>query len=195
MISNNPSPEDYTQKVHNSEMLRIKIQNQLFTLQQKFNEENEKNQSLLDQIENEHQQISNFTSQFSILSPIKEDSRFVERQIKVIQSEINQRDFKIRENTEKVGQFQSILTNFVYNEKPPNFQSNEPSFYKRFLDDFKTNSNLNESLIKTLTSLLSLSSKESGQITKEVSKLLKENSMLRQIQSENLELKSKNQSL
>lgn len=191
----NLSYEDYSQKIHDTEMQRIKTQSQLFSLQQKINEENEKNQTLLDQIENEHQQISNLTSQFSILSPIKDDSRFVERQVKLIQSEISQRDFKIRDNSEKVNQFSSMLINFIYGDNHPNYISNEPSYFKHILDEYKTNSTLNDSIIRSLTNILSLSTTETNQITREVTKLIRDNSILQQLQSENLNLKSKMQSL
>ncbi|OHS95140.1 hypothetical protein TRFO_10606 [Tritrichomonas foetus] len=193
-----PSNSAISQQVHDAEMQKIKLQNQTFSLQQKFNEESEKSQSLKEQIEREHKLMKDFTRQFSLLSPIKDDARFIERNLNLIKEQMNQNENAANENSSKMTQIISMISEFLKDQGSlvglP-IQTDEPSILKRLLADFKAKYNQNETIIQNILASLSLTTTEASKISKEITKLLNDKKTLQQLQKELNDTRTKNQSL
>lgn len=187
MNESRPSIQEYSEKVHESEMNRIKIQNQLISLQKNYQEILEKNHALSESIEFEHKQILSLLSQLSIsVSPMKDDNRFIEKIIRIIQTEINKKDIEIQEKDEKNKQYSEMLSKFLFQPNSNPIWSDDPSIFETFLEDYKNSSQNNEMILQRILS--EFNTQDSLSIQKEISKL---KSSLLDSQKENQKLKEK----
>ena len=213
---NSSGNSDLNKKLHDSEMQKLKFQNQLFRVQRRFEEENERSQSLTDQIKNEHLKISQFTSKlFQGNSPIFDDDKFIDKELDLIFSQITTRDSKLQDCMNQLTTYNSIITGFFesngifdssfkYNSN--SIDVNEGVNFTQIKTNFDTITEKNKSIQNTLQNamnqLLLTSNDPPQKVLSEISKLMKCENDLIQLKSdyevsrnENEELNGKIESL
>ena len=77
---------DLGRALHESEMQKLKLQNQLFRAERRLDEEKEENRELKEQIKSEHAVITQLTSRLFPGSPIFDDRQFVTKEVARIES-------------------------------------------------------------------------------------------------------------
>ena len=172
--------------LHDSEMEKLKIQNKLYRVQRRFDEENDQSQNLAEQLKNEHLQIAQFTTKMFQSSPVFDDSKFVEKELDIIYSQIAQRDAKVQESMNAVQNFSSMLVNYLEeNGVYESINDNDPSAFKRHLDNIYDKNAQNENTLQDILNQLLLSPNDPPQrIISEIKKYMKCQNDLQRLKGE-----------
>lgn len=199
-------------QIHDSEMEKLKMQNQLFRVQRRFDEENERCQNLTEQLKNEHLKISQFTGKLFQTSPIFDDEKFIDKELDLIFSQIKLRDSKIQDIMNQTATYNSILSDFFesngiydssfkYNSKlnAISIDANENVDFnqiKRNLDTITEKNNQNQGILQNVMNTLLLTSNDPPQkILSEISKYMKYENDLIQLRNEHEISKNENDEL
>lgn len=178
---------DANKQLHDTEMQKLKIQNQLFRMQRRFDEENDRSQSLSDQLKNEHLKISQFTTKLFQSSNDFDDDNFIDKEIELIFQNVTARDNKIRECQALNDNYSSILTEFLDSNGlyDRTFDMDDISELKRKLNELTESHHDYETAIQDIKNQLLLTSSDSNQkILAEIAKYMKYEDELIQVKSE-----------
>ncbi|OHS93159.1 hypothetical protein TRFO_11966 [Tritrichomonas foetus] len=183
--------------LHDSEMQKLKLQNQLYRVQRRFDEENEQSQTLAEQLKNEHLKIAQFTTKMFQNSPIFDDNKFIEKELDIIFNQIALRDTKVQECLNNVQNYTSMISEFLEsNGIYESVNDDEVMKFKRLLNSVKDNISQNETMLQNIRNQLYLTDEDPPQkIISELNRYIKCESDLQRLKNDYENLQNENDEL
>jgi chromosome segregation ATPase len=180
--------------LHDSEMQRLKTQNQLYRAERRLDEVNEEAQTLGDQMRIEHQLISQLSAKVFPGVPVVEDRQFVRKEVRRLEAEFEDNRRLLSELRLVKSQIESAVSEFSGTHRLP-LSGDAATDVERALNFADTTISTDQDALEKVAAALKLTSTDGDTLTFEIRRLQKSQGELEDTKRTMLTLRRENQDM